>query len=185
MIHPATVHFAIVLPVVASVFSIAYLVNRSKSLAKISTFTIFIASLAMIVAWYTGNQAGPEIYDYLSESGQHELIEHKELGLYITIALFVAALIKAVGCKMNKFAIEAFATVLLIAITVATFMQGKDGGELVYNYGMPFQAYDIQESLNDAVIEASEEENTSLKLEIFIDTIESIMPEEENQVDED
>ena len=66
MLHPATAHFAMVLPVVASVFSLIYLVNKSETFSKITARATLIAALAMIGVWYTGNQAGPQIYDYLS-----------------------------------------------------------------------------------------------------------------------
>jgi uncharacterized membrane protein len=66
MLHPATAHFAVVLPVVASVFGLIYLYTRSEGMSKLSTRVLLFATLAMIAAWYTGSQAGPEIYDYLS-----------------------------------------------------------------------------------------------------------------------
>ena len=34
MLHPASVHFAIVLPVVASVLSVAYLLTKTESMSK-------------------------------------------------------------------------------------------------------------------------------------------------------
>jgi hypothetical protein len=128
----------------------------------------------MIGVWYTGNQAGPVIYDYLSEAGQHELLEHKELGLYLAIAMTIIALIKIAGCKMKNFAIEALAIVLLFGATATTFLQGKDGGEIVYNYGMPFKSYMIEDTLNEAVSEAEAEEEDSAKVEIYEDAIDDI-----------
>ena len=121
MLHPATVHFAMVLPVVATVFGLIYLVKRDELMSKISSRATLIAALAMIGVWYTGNQAGPEIYDYLSEAGKHELMEHKALGLYLAIAMGIIAVIKIAGCKMRNFVIEALAVVLLLGATAVTF----------------------------------------------------------------
>ena len=174
MLHPPVVHFAIVLPLVALVFSLIYLVKRDEGMSKLSSRLTLIAAFAMAGAWYTGNQAGPEIYDYLSESGQHELMEHKTLGLYLAIAMGIIAIIKIVGCKMKNFAIEAVAVVLLLGATVVTFAQGKDGGEIVYNYGTPFKAFMIQDSIKDAVIEAEEAEEDSEKLELYNDLFDDI-----------
>ena len=174
MLHPATVHFAMVLPVVASVFGLIYLFKRDESMSKISSRATLIAALAMIGVWYTGNQAGPQIYDYLSEAGKHELMEHKELGLYLAIAMGIIAVIKIAGCKMRNFAIEALAVVLLLGATAVTFAQGKDGGEIVYNYGMPFKAYMIEDSLKDAQSEAEEAEEDEEKLEIYEDALDDI-----------
>ena len=174
MLHPATVHFAMVLPVVASVFGLIYLVKRDELMSKISSRATLIAALAMIGVWYTGNQAGPEIYDYLSKAGKHELMEHKALGLYLAIAMGIIAVLKIAGCLMKKFIIEAVAIVLLLGATVVTFAQGKDGGEIVYNYGMPFKAYMIEDSLKDAYNDAEDAEEDEEKLEIYEDALDDI-----------
>lgn len=135
MLHPATAHFAIVLPVVASVFGVIYLITRSEGMSKISTRTFVIAALGVIAVWYTGSQAGPDAYPLLSSEGQHELLEHKTLGMYLAVTFAVIALIKFTGCKVNKFGIEAVAVILLLGATATTFLQGKEGGELTYEYG--------------------------------------------------
>ena len=174
MLHPATVHFAIVLPLVASVFGLIYLINRGGAMSKLSSRATLIAALAMIGVWYTGNQAGPVIYDYLSEAGQHELREHKSLGLYLAIAMGVIAILKIAGCKMKNFVIEALAIILLFGATITTFVQGKDGGEIVYNHGAPFKAYMIQDTLKDAQNDAEDAEEDSEKVEIYEDAIDDI-----------
>ena len=174
MLHPATVHFAIVLPLVASIFGVIYLFNKSESMSKISSRLTLIAALAMIAVWYTGNQAGPQIYNYLSEAGKHELLEHKTLGLYLAIAMGFIALLKIIGCKTKKFILELIAIILLLGTTVTTFFQGKDGGELVYNHGMPFKVYSIETKLHKAVTDAEEAEEDEEKVEIYEDTIDEI-----------
>ncbi|MDQ7043581.1 MAG: hypothetical protein Q9M34_08670 [Sulfurimonas sp.] len=174
MIHPATAHFAMVLPVVASALGIAYLINRQEVYSKLSSISIFFSALAMGIVWYTGSQAGPEIYDYLSEAGQHELLEHKELGLYLAVAMGVIFFLKAVGCQTKKFALEALAIVLLLGATATTFLQGKDGGEIVYNHGTPFKSYMILDTLKEASISAEEEESDEAKVEIYEEAIEDI-----------
>ncbi len=135
MIHPATAHFAIVLPIVASVFGLIYLYTRSEGMSKISSRVMLFAALGVIAAWYTGSQAGPDAYPLLSEEGQHELLEHKALGLYLAIAFGAIAVLKMIGCRMNKFILEAVAIVLLLGATATTLLQGKHGGELTYEYG--------------------------------------------------
>lgn len=174
MIHPATAHFAMALPVVASVFGLAYLYSKTEIMSKISARTTLVAALAMIAAWYTGNQAGPEIYDYLSQAGKHELVEHKELGLYLAIAMGVIALIQIAGCQMKRFGVQLLAIVLLLGATATTFLQGKHGGEIVYNYGMPFKAYMIEDSLHEAAKAADEAEEDEEKVEIYEDALDEI-----------
>lgn len=149
MIHPATVHFAMVLPVVASAFGVAYLINKKEIMSKIAARTTLVAALAMIGVWYTGSQAGPLIYNYLDAAGKHELLEHKQLGLYLAIAMAVIALLQIAGCRLKKFGLEALAIVLLIGATFTTFLQGKHGGEIVYEHGQPFQMQQLKNYLEN------------------------------------
>ena len=174
MLHPATAHFAMVLPVVATVFGLIYLFTRSEGMSKISSATTVFAALAMIGVWYTGNEAGPLIYDYLSVQGKEELMAHKNLGLYLAIAMGVIALLKIAGCQMKKFIIEALAVMLLLAVTLTTFLQGKIGGELVYNYGMPFKSHMIQKTLKKASVNAEEAEEADEIVELYEDAIDEI-----------
>jgi uncharacterized membrane protein len=174
MLHPATVHFAMVLPLVASVFGVIYLFTKSEGMSKISSRATLIAALAMIGVWYTGNEAGPQIYNFLSEHGKQELLEHKALGLYLAIAISIVAILKFVGCMMKKFILEAIAIILLVLVTVATFAQGKMGGEIVYNHGMPFKSYKIQNTLNKAYLEAEDAEDSDEQVEIYEDAIDAI-----------
>jgi uncharacterized membrane protein len=171
MLHPATAHFAMVLPVVASVFGVIYLFTKSEGMSKISSRATLIAAIAMIGVWYTGSQAGPQIFQYLSAGGKHELLEHKQLGLYLAIAMAFIAILKLVGCKTKKFTLELIAVVLLLGATVTTFVQGKHGGELVYNYGMPFKAYSIESSLKAAAKKADATEDDSEKVEAYEDAL--------------
>lgn len=175
MLHPATAHFAMVLPVVASALSLAYLINKKEIFAKLSSISILFAALAMIGVWYTGSQAGPQIYDYLSEAGQHELIEHKTLGLYLAISMGIIFILKAYGCKTKHFIIEVVAIVLLFGATITTFVQGKDGGEIVYNYGTPFKSFMIMDTLKEASTAAKEESRDQDKVDIYEEAVEDIM----------
>lgn len=174
MIHPASVHFAMVLPVVAAAFGVAYMISKKELLSKITARTTLVAALAMIAAWYTGNQAGPQIFDYLSEAGQHELLEHKQLGLYLAIAMGIIALLQIAGCRLKKFALQSLATILLIGAMLTTFLQGKHGGEIVYNHGMPFKAYMMEESLQEAAATAEDEEDCDTQVEAYEDAIDEI-----------
>lgn len=174
MIHPVTAHFAIVLPIVALVFGLIYMFTKSESMSKISSRVMLFAALAMIGVWYTGSQAGPEIFDYLSKDGKGVLIAHKELGEYLAIALGIIALIKIVGCRIKNFTLEAISILLLIAVTGATLYQGKLGGEITYNHGMPFKAYTMESWLNDAVAAAEEEEDDADKVSVYEEAIDDI-----------
>ena len=174
MIHPATVHFAMVLPVVASVFGLIYLFTKSEIFAKISSASFIFAALAMGVVWYTGSHAGPEVYKYLSKAGQATLIEHKQLGLYLAIAMAIITLIKVIGCRMKNFALQALSIFLLLGATATTLYQGKMGGQIAYNYGMPFKSYMTMDSLNEANKAADDEDDADAQVEIYQDAIDDI-----------
>jgi len=174
MLHPATVHFAIILPLVASIFGVIYLIKKDEGISKISIYATIIAAIAVIGVWYTGSQAGPEIYKYLSKTGKQELLEHKALGLYLAIAMSIIAIIQFYGYKAKKYSIQAIAIVLLLIASGTVFLQGKMGGELVYNYGMPFKYASVQKTLNDAVKSADELDDDSDKVDTYEDAIDDI-----------
>ena len=174
MLHPATAHFAMVLPVVATAFGLAYLYTRTEGMSKISSRLTLFAAIAMIGVWYTGNDAGSLIYSYLSSEGKEELLEHKQLGLYLAIAMGVIALLKLIGCKMKKFGVEILAISLLFVVMIVTFLQGKMGGEIVYNYGMPFKSYTIEKIVKTAYDNSEEAEEDEEKVELYEDAIDEI-----------
>lgn len=198
MLHPATAHFAIALPLVASVIGAIYFAKRNDGMAKLSSFAIVVTALAIGAAWYTGNQAGPKIYDFLSAAGKHELLEHKQLGLYLAIAMAIIAVIKVVGCQMKKFALEAVAIAATFLIAGTVLLQGKHGGEIVYDNGQPFKAYMINSTLQEAAAAAEDEEDCDAKVEAYEDALDSVSeindnvnealgihPEQEKEDDDD
>lgn len=158
MLHPATAHFAMVLPVVASVFGLIYLVSKSETMSKISARTALVTAIAMVGVWYTGSQAGPQIFNFLDEAGKHELLEHKELGLYLAIAMSVVALIQVAGCKLQKFGIQALGVILTVVVMAVTFIQGKHGGEIVYDHGKPFQMTQLEKYLSSDDLDMADDE---------------------------
>ncbi len=174
MLHPATAHFAIALPLVASVLGAIYFAKRNEGMAKLSSFAIVVTAIAIGVAWYTGNQAGPKIFDFLSSEGKHELLEHKQLGLYLAIAMAIIAVIKVVGCQMKKFALEALAIVATFVIAGTVLLQGKHGGEIVYDNGQPFKAQMINSTLKEAAAAAEDEDDCDAKVEAYEDALDSV-----------
>jgi len=174
MLHPATAHFAIVLPVVASIFGVIYLFTKSEGMSKISSRVMLLTALAVIGVWYTGEDAGKHIYNFLSVDGKADLLEHKKLGLYLAIAMSVIALLKIAGCKMKNFMIELLAIVLLLIATATTFVQGKMGGEIVYDHGMPFKSEGTQKILKKAYANAQKTDDSDDQVEIYEDAIDDI-----------
>ena len=135
MLHPAIAHFAMVLPLIALIFGIAYLRKPNELMSKISTRFMVFSSIFLIIAFFSGKEDGSEVYILLSDEGGKLLLQHKDLGFYLAISMFLAALVKLYGCKKELFKAEVFSILLLVLITAGIFYQGKIGGELTYTYG--------------------------------------------------
>jgi len=174
LIHPSVVHFAVALPVITSVFGLLYLATRKEALSKTTALMLILTALVMIVAWYTGSKAGPKIFDYLSSDGKHELLEHKSLGMYLAIAFSVIAVIQFLGSQLKKFAVEVIGILLLLGATAMVFVQEGHGSHIVYNYGMPFKAYMMQDTLKEAAATAEDAEDCDGKVGAYEDAVDSI-----------
>ncbi|MBD3796802.1 MAG: hypothetical protein IE887_03495 [Campylobacterales bacterium] len=171
MLHPATAHFAMVLPVVASVFGLAYMISKTETMSKISARTALVAAVAMVGVWYTGSQAGPQIFNFLDAAGKHELLEHKELGLYLAIAMSVVALIQIAGCKLKKFGLQALGIVFTVVVMAVTFLQGKHGGEIVYEHGKPFQMTQLEKFMSGDELDMADDEEKQAMIKEKISSI--------------
>ena len=178
MLHPATAHFAIALPIVATVFGLVYLYNRDQTYSKIFTFLTLFATLGVIAASLSGVKAGPEILEYLSRAGRNAMIDHRNMGLFLSGALILTTLLALFGHYKKRFNFQVTALVLLLLLNGVTLFQGKTGGILVYNHGQPFGNHLISDALNDtlkSVQEAEEAEDEEALLEVYEDAIDDII----------
>ena len=143
MLHPATAHFAVVLPIISLVLGMAYLIKPGELMSKISTRFMLFAALFLVAAYFSGTNDGSDVYPFLSEAGQEllakggqgVLITHKALGLYLAIAMGISTLIMFYGCWKKAFKAEVFAILLLAIISGGVVYQAKMGGELTYSHG--------------------------------------------------
>lgn len=161
MIHPAAAHFAVVLPIIALVIGISYLIKPSSLMSKISTRFMVFATIFMVIAFFTGKNDGGEAYILLTEAGQSLLVQHKDFGLYLMIAMALATVIKFVGCLKENVKTEIFAVLLTAILAGGVLYQGKMGGELTYTHGANVQNHsDGMDCLEDPedFIEEEEEE---------------------------
>jgi uncharacterized membrane protein len=134
-LHPAVVHFAIVLPIVALALELLYRFSKNETYSKLSLYTMGVAVAALAVAMVTGGQSGPEVYPYLIPDGQAELREHKQLGQILVGASALLFVIKLASLKWSKNLLELVFVAGLLVLVGANLKQGKDGGELTYEYG--------------------------------------------------
>lgn len=141
MLHPAMAHFAVSLPIISMILGFAYLYRQSELMSKISTRFFVFAAIFLIAAFFSGKHDGSEVYSLLSIDGQELLSKHKDFGLYITIAMVIAAIIKFYGCFKKNLKAEIFSIVLVTIIAGGVLYQGKMGGELTFTYGAHVKDY--------------------------------------------
>ena len=169
LLHPAVDHFAIALPVVILLLEIINLVMRKKAISGISFILILVTVVASVGAYFTGLVDGKEAYPALSEAAKAALSEHKILGTYLMLASGVLLLFKLLAMLTGKGIMKGLYILVLIAFVAGIFEQGKEGGELVYKYGMNVEQvktlddkiFDLEEALEEAAekTEAVEVEN--------------------------
>ena len=159
LLHPPLVHFAIVLPLVALIFQLAFSVTNNYNYSQWSTRILFVAALVMVGTWYTGGLEGQDVYPLLSENGQEVLKSHKNLGLYIMIATIALAIVKFVACKSRNVILETIVFIGLLAVTSSLAYQGLLGGDVVYKHGGGVQNHsDVLDCLADPSDFIEEEE---------------------------
>lgn len=150
MLHPASIHFAIVIPLLSLVLGIAYLFKPSELMSKISTRFMLFGAIFLTVAFFTGKSDASEVYPLLSNDAQLLLKEHKNLALYLVLGMWLATVIKMFACIKKIIKIEIFAIVLVGFLSVGILYQGKMGGELTYTYGANVVQYsDGMDCLDD------------------------------------
>jgi len=152
LIHPAVDHFAIALPVVILLIEFYNLFARKKSVGGFSFILIFLVVVVMTAAYFTGLVDGKESFDLLSAEGQEELKEHKLLGTYLLLASGVLLFFKLLAMTGKSFFKFLFFLVL-IGFIVLTFIQGKDGGELVFEHGANVERVKV---LDDKLFDAND-----------------------------
>ncbi len=135
LLHPVVAHFAIVIPIIVLILEIANLYFKRRSLNILSFSFLFVTILLFAGLYVTGSADGKEAYPLLAEAGQAELKEHKLLGTYLVYASLAPIIFKTIAVLvMNKWA-KIIYFLILVGFIAVNFVQGKEGGELVYTHG--------------------------------------------------
>lgn len=161
--HPPLVHFAIVLPIIIVLLELVNIIVKSGETAEepkgrgVSTLSLFLI-VAMVVifslSYLAGSVDGKAAWDTLGDAGQSALKEHKLLGTYLVYASLALLVFKFIALMSgSKGRILFF--ILAIVFAGVTLKQGKEGGELVYQYGANVEAFqdcdDEKFDLNDEI----------------------------------
>ncbi|BBG66348.1 ORF 73 ECLF1 [Hydrogenimonas sp.] len=150
LVHPIFVHFAVAIPIIVLLIE---LINLKAKKPAVSVTSLFLLTLAVIVyagAFFTGKADGSEAFSLLTPEAKEELKFHKLLGTYLVYGTPVLLLLKAGAMAIRRaWARNTFIVFLLIFIAVL-LKQGKDGGELVYEYGVNVKpVMSLQDRLDD------------------------------------
>ena len=116
MLHPASAHFAIVLPIIALILGMAYLIKPSELMSKISTRFMLFGAIFITIAFFTGKADGSEVYSLLSGEGKQLLIQHKNFALYLVVGMWIATVVKMFGCLKKIVKVEIFSILLVIIV---------------------------------------------------------------------
>jgi uncharacterized membrane protein len=157
LLHPPIDHFAIAIPVLVLIIEIINLVAKKRAIGVISFVLLIIGMVAAVAAYLTGTVDGKEAFDALTQAGQAELKEHKLLGTYLMLASAVVVIFKLLSSMIQRGMMKVLYLLVLVVFIAGILKQGKDGGELVYEYGanvervadLDSELFDTKEELDE------------------------------------
>jgi len=151
LMHPPVDHFAIAIPVLVLLIEIINLVVKKRAIGVLSFVLLALGAVAIVAAYLTGIHDGKEAFDALSQAGQAELKEHKLFGTYLVVGSVVVLVFKMLAAMIKRGLVKALFLLVLVVFIAALLKQGKDGGELVYEYGANVERVtDLNSELSDA-----------------------------------
>ena len=189
LLHPAIIHFAIAIPVVIFLLEIYNLGAKRKSISAFSFFLLIVVAVVMFGAYLTGGIDGKAAIDAgLSSDGVAHLKEHKLLGTYLVYASLGLLVFKLLFMAIRKTVAKLIFILILGGFIAVTLYQGKEGGELVYEYGANSEAVaNLRSDLEDALSDLSdleESKKTETTKTVVTETTKEETPTEESQKEE-
>lgn len=139
-LHPAVVHFPIVLILAGTVCAVAAVFVRRWHLPLLTALVLAAGALGSVAAVVTGEQ-DEDMVGKLSASADHVLEEHEEWGKQARNVALVSALL-AVGaaatCRMRVAGrtLSALAAAAALTAAYSVAQAGHYGGQLVYHHGV-------------------------------------------------
>lgn len=168
LMHPPVDHFIIAIPVIVLLLEIINLIAKKRVIGVVSFLLLILTVVAAVAAYLTGGIDGKEAFPLLSEAAQGELKEHKLLGTYLMLASAVVLVFKLLSVMISRGLMKALYLLVLIMFVAGILKQGKEGGELVYKYGVNVEkVQELDNELDDVKeeLEELEEENKELQEE--------------------
>jgi uncharacterized membrane protein len=162
LLHPPIDHFIIALPIIVLLLEIANLIVKKRAIGVASFFLLVLTVAAAVAAYVTGSVDGKEAFPLLSEAAQGELKSHKLLGTYLIFFSVVVLVFKILSALISRGLMKALYLLVLILFVAGILKQGKEGGELVYEYGVNVEkVQELDSELDDLKEELEELEEAS------------------------
>ena len=166
LMPPPVDHFIIALPIIILFIEFINLFAKKRAIGVVSFLLIVLTVVASVAAYLTGSIDGKEAYPLLNEAAQGELKEHKLLGTYLMLASAVVLVFKLLSAMIGRGIMKVLYLFILILFVAGILKQGKEGGELVYKYGvnvekvqeLDSELFDVKEELEELQEENKEGE---------------------------
>jgi len=161
-LHPAVVHFPIVLAVLAPLVAAGALwaIRRGVPSRRAWSVPALLLGALVLSGWVaaqTGEREEDRVERVVSERPIHAHEEAAELFVYATAGVLAIALVGLLPGAAGR-AGRALGTVGTVALVVVGWNVGHTGGELVYRYGAA-QAYSAPRAGGADVVRASRDED--------------------------
>jgi len=139
-LHPAVVHFPIVLLLLGAPLAVVAVFVRRWNLPALAAVVLALGAGGALVATWTGGQAA-ELAGELNGGGEEVLDEHEEWGERARNAGIVAALLAVTSAALFRKPVAArpvgaAAALAAVAAAFSVAQAGHYGGQVVYKHGV-------------------------------------------------
>jgi uncharacterized membrane protein len=135
-LHPALVHFPIVLIITALIFHILYLLFPNKISGMVALIQLTMGVFSAFISVWTGEKA-IQIAQPFSSNEIQSIAEQHEFWANLTIWIGLVVLISWIYLRLKYIQgrwIESIITIGLIILTIIVIKTAFFGAELVYTY---------------------------------------------------
>ncbi len=154
LVHPVFVHFVIAIPVIVLLIELVNLKTKKPAVSVTSLSLLILAVFVFAGAFFTGKADGSEAFSFLSPEVQDELRSHKLLGTYLVFGAVLVLLLKLGAMIIRKKWMKNVFMGFLVLFIAILFKQGKDGGELVFEYGVNVKPVtELKDRINEMKID--------------------------------
>lgn len=138
-LHPAIVHFPIVLLLLGAPLAVGAVFWRKWHLPVLAAVVLSLGGFGAIVATWTGENDA-EVAGELAGNGEQVLEEHEEWGERARNAGLVAAFLAIVSVALSRKSpadrvVAAVSALLAVVAAISVIQAGHYGGRAVYKFG--------------------------------------------------